>query len=88
MYADHVADPGDIFAFMQCNGIGTEKSVFWEAWALSLEARGNTTLAAERLRDGVAAAAQPEHRLTLALQRLDRRIAKAITGRVAISYAF
>ncbi len=52
-YADSVATPGEVFAFMQSNKIGEKVALFWVAWAFVAEKHENYTLTDKIFQKGI-----------------------------------
>ncbi|GAB5368426.1 hypothetical protein AAMO2058_001318500 [Amorphochlora amoebiformis] len=82
-YADSCKEPIDLFNFMEANNIGTQHSLFYEAWALVLESRDQIALANEKLSLGFYRNAKPTERLKERLARFQKRAAKRITEALA-----
>jgi hypothetical protein len=52
-YADMVATPGEVFAFMQSNKIGERVALFWVAWAFVAEKHENFALTDKIFQKGI-----------------------------------
>ncbi|EKX40677.1 hypothetical protein GUITHDRAFT_51727, partial [Guillardia theta CCMP2712] len=74
-YVDTVADPTDIFNFLEANGIGQGLALFYTSWALVLELKKNDfTEAYTKLEEGINKRAQPLDKLQAALKQFQHRM--------------
>ncbi|XP_022091010.1 uncharacterized protein LOC110979487 isoform X2 [Acanthaster planci] len=75
-------NPLEIFQFMRDQGIGTELSIFYEAWSWELEQLGNTKKADAVYREGLACRAQPKDMLEMAHREFQSRVARATVNQI------
>ncbi|XP_038065945.1 uncharacterized protein LOC119736026 [Patiria miniata] len=75
-------NPLEIFQFMRDQSIGTELSIFYEAWSSELEQHGNTKKADAVYREGLACHAQPRDRLEAAHREFQSRVARATMSKI------
>ncbi|XP_072166979.1 uncharacterized protein [Diadema setosum] len=67
----------EIYKFMQANQIGTQLTIFYEAWAWELEQLGNTKKADMIYKEGLSLNAQPRDRLERSLIEFQSRVGRA-----------
>ncbi|KAG0366413.1 Mad3/BUB1 homology region 1-domain-containing protein [Gamsiella multidivaricata] len=73
LYSEKVELPLDVFRFMETNSIGSELSVFYEAYAEYLESRDEFDKAKDILSLGIHRRAQPSKRLQRQLEDFQQR---------------
>eukprot|EP00124_Ichthyophonus_hoferi_P005624 Ihof_evm2s867 gene=Ihof_evmTU2s867 len=78
LYADSVRDAGDLLQFMYNRDIGTKRAVFYIAWSMYFEAKGNLRRADEVFREGIARKARPADKLKTLHKAFELRMADKI----------
>ena len=73
-YADLLADPGDVFRYMDARGIGGKTALFYMGWAWLAEHRGDFALADRVYALGAARGAAPADRLRARAREFQRRM--------------